>query len=407
MRGVNGRVIALVTTAVALIVAGGNARGFQRQEQPAYRIQELQDLGGGDARGNSINDWGLVAGFSNIEGNTARQAMIWFLGRPSELPGLGGPNSSVTWPGQNNTGLVVGIAQTSTAQTRVDGWSCRGFFPGPDARKYTCLGVAWEWGRARALRAFGTDNSFAASANNLWQVVGWAETPQTDPSCINPTDKGFHAVLWDLNRNRTVALLPYRKSEDGEKDTASAATAINDRGQVVGISGTCDQSIGRHSARHAVLWENGTATLLKSDATSWNTPTAITERGDIIVGFANTLGADPVQPTLRAVLWTSRDDLCPKVRGTNMCDLGTIDDDTSAQAWGVNERGQVVGTSCGTGGCRAFLWENGKMQDLNEFKGDYPHTLESAMDINVFGQIGGRARMTATEAVAVVATPLR
>jgi probable HAF family extracellular repeat protein len=323
------------------------------------------------------------------------------------LRGLGGPNSNVTWPGQNDTGLVVGIAQTTKPQTRLDTWSCRGFLPGPDAAKYTCLGVAWDWGHPRALRAFGTDNSFAASANNKRQVVGWAETPQVDPSCVNPTDRGFLAVLWDLNRNRTIALPPYGKRVDGEEDTASAATAINDRGQVVGISGKCDQSIGRHSARHAVLWKNGTATLLKSDATSWNTPTAITERGDIIVGFANTPGADPVQPRLRAVLWTSRDDLCPKVSGTNMCDLGTVDDDVSAQAWGVNERGQVVGTSCGAAGCRAFLWENGEMKDLNDFRGAYSHTLENAMDINDFGQISGRARITATDAVAFVATPVR
>ena len=42
-------------------------------------------------------------------------------------------------------------------------------------------------------------------------------------------------------------------------DTSGAATAINDHGQVVGISGTCDQAVGRFTAAHAVLWENGNA----------------------------------------------------------------------------------------------------------------------------------------------------
>ena len=32
-------------------------------------------------------------------------------------------------------------------------------------------------------------------------------------------------------------------------DTSGAATAINDDGLVVGISGTCDQAVGRHTAR--------------------------------------------------------------------------------------------------------------------------------------------------------------
>ena len=40
-------------------------------------------------------------------------------------------------------------------------------------------------------------------------------------------------------------------------DTSGAATAINDNGQIVGISGICDQAVGRHTAKHAVLWENG------------------------------------------------------------------------------------------------------------------------------------------------------
>ena len=43
-------------------------------------------------------------------------------------------------------------------------------------------------------------------------------------------------------------------------DTSGAATAINDNGQIVGISGICDQAVGRHTAKHAVLWENGSVT---------------------------------------------------------------------------------------------------------------------------------------------------
>ena len=390
--------LACFTALLALALNTGQPHAFQ--EDTRYRIDELRGLGGADARANSINDWGLVAGYALVEGAAARQAMVWAFGHPFELDTLGGPNSNVTWPGQSNTGLVVGIAQTKRLQTRSDGWSCRGFFPGPDNAKYTCLGVAWEWGHARRLRAFGGDNSFAASANNLRQVVGWAETRSVDSSCQEPTDRGFRAVMWDLGHDRTVELLPYGT------DKASAATAINDRGQVVGISGDCDQSIGRHSARHAVLWHNGSITLLESDATTWVTPTGITQRGDIIVGFANTPGGDPASPTLRAVLWTTRDDLCPKVPGTDMCDLGAVDDDTTSQAWGVNERGQVVGTSCGQV-CRAFIWENGAMRDLNAFKGDYPHRLENAQDINNLGQISGRARTSANVGIAFVATPLR
>ena len=36
--------------------------------------------------------------------------------------------------------------------------------------------------------------------------------------------------------------------------------AINDRGQAVGISGICDQAIGRYTAKHAVIWQKGGVT---------------------------------------------------------------------------------------------------------------------------------------------------
>ena len=51
-------------------------------------------------------------------------------------------------------------------------------------------------------------------------------------------------------------------------DTSGAATAINDNGQIVGISGICDQAVGRHTAKHAVLWENGAVTDIYQIASS-------------------------------------------------------------------------------------------------------------------------------------------
>ena len=95
---------------------------------------------------------------------------------------------------------------------------------------------------------------------------------------------------------------------------------------------------------------------------------------------------------------------CP---GTNICDLGTLDPGGTAEAWGVNQRGQVVGSACPPSGpCRAFIWEDGEMKDLNRFKGDYPHHLENAMDINDAGRVVGRARV-GTQFEAFSASPKR
>jgi probable HAF family extracellular repeat protein len=394
----------LSLTASAALATSVYSGGFQAAEQHVeitYEILPLADLGGNSSRGHGINDSGHVTGFSNLAEGKGRRAVVWFKERMFQLDPIGGTNSSVAWSGKNNSALVVGITQTSELQTRTDGWSCRAFFP-VDSTKYVCVGFVWEGGLMKPLPTLGGDNGFAASANNQRQVVGWAETTFVDPTCTDPTQNGFRAVRWDLSRNETVELRPYAN------DSASAATAISDRGHVVGISGDCDQSVGRKSARHAVMWHNGTVKDLGNvGSDTWNTPTAITRHGDVVVGFANAPGASADSPMFRAWLWTEREDIaCSKLPGKDICDLGTLDPGGTAEAWGVNERGQVVGTACSpTGHCRAFLWEHGTMKDLDLLKGAYPHRLFNAMDINNLGQITGRARISSTAFEAFIATP--
>jgi probable HAF family extracellular repeat protein len=393
----------MAAAAIAMIICGG--RFEAAHEEPGevrYHVRPLPELDGGSSRGNGINDAGMVTGFSNLPSGEGRRAIVWTNKRMLRLDPIGGTNSSIAWSGHNNANIVVGITQTGDLQTRSDGWSCRAFFP-IDASKYTCVGFVWAGGHMRALPTLGGDNGFAASANSRRQVVGWAETASADSSCKNPADSGFQAVLWDLGRRKTLVLRPY-----GD-DSASAATAISNHGHVVGISGLCDQSVGRHSARHAVMWHNGTVKDLGNIGNDhWNTPTAITRSGDIVVGFASQAGASADDAVFGAWLWTERNDIrCTKLTGGNICDLGTLDPGGTAEAWGVNDRGQVVGTACSpTGYCRAFLWENGEMKDLDLLKAAaYPHRLYNAMDINNRGQISGRARTASGTFEAFVATP--
>lgn len=400
----HARATVMVVAALLMAIGSPGLIAIPEDWDRAYLVETLPSLGGSSSRGNGVNSWGLASGFSNRPGDTARRATVWFGGRITNLGTLGGANSSVGWSGQNESGLVVGIAQTRAPQTRSDGWSCRQFFPGDKRAAYQCVGFVWEWGRMRALPTLGGRNGFAASANDRRQVVGWTETAHSDPTCTNPDDRGFTAVRWDLIRHSAVRLAPYGT------DSASAATAISNRGHVVGISGDCDQAVGRRSARNAVMWHRGEIVNLGNvGGDSWNTPTAITPNGDIVVGFANAPGAPAEAPRLRAWLWTLREDIaCAKLTGTDICDLGTLDVDGTAEAWGVNARGQVVGTACPTSGnCRAFLWEHGEMKDLNRFKGSYPLNLENAMDISETGRITGRARVSATVFEAYSATSQR
>lgn len=63
--------------------------------------------------------------------------------------------------------------------------------------------------------------------------------------------------------------------------------------------------------------------------------------------------------------------------------------------------------SCGANGCRAFLWEDGVMEDLNALVAPgYEGRLVFANDINDAGQISGQAIDPRTgNAVTFMATP--
>jgi probable HAF family extracellular repeat protein len=360
----------------------------------AYQVALLPTLGGSSSVGNSINDRGWVAGRSNLAGDTQRHAALWRRGRVVDLGTLGGPNSSVLWPVKNTNGIISGISQTAKRDPLGERWSCAAFFPAPTATGHQCLGFRWEAGVLRALPTFGGTHGFAAGTNNRRLTVGWAENRVRDATCVAPQVLQFRAAVWGPKPDRIRQLPPL------PGDTVSAATAINDRGQVVGISGFCDQAVGRFSAVHAVLWDRGrTISLGTLGGIAWNTPMSINQRGDV-VGFSNVSAADAGAFRPHAFLWTRRD---------GIRDLGTLPGDVTSQALGVTDRLEVVGTSCdAAGGCRAFRWSNGVMTDLNASVRDPGVRLTSANDINDTGTITGQARVEDTgRHVAFRATPRR
>jgi probable HAF family extracellular repeat protein len=361
-----------------------------RAEQPAiYHVRNLGSLGGTTSAGNSINDRGWISGASNLSGDQTTHATLWMGEATIDLGTLGGPNSAVLWPVKNETGMIVGVAETGEIDPLGEAWSCSFFFP--SATGHTCLGFVWQNGEMRPLATLGGNNGFATGANNQGQVVGWAENTVHDPTCNPPQVLQFRAVQWDT-RNDDMRELPPLPG-----DTVSAATAINDRGQVVGISGICDNAVGRFSAAHAVLWDDGFAVDLGDlGGEAWNTPMAINGRGDV-VGFANVSGGGGFNA--HAFLWTEAD---------GMQDLGTLPGDAISQALGINGLGQVVGLSCGGSGCSAFLWARGVMTDLNALvePGSAGHIV-FANDINDAREITGQAIDPDTgDAVAIVAAPL-
>ncbi|MES2740748.1 MAG: PEP-CTERM sorting domain-containing protein [Pseudomonadota bacterium] len=149
----------------------------------------------------------------------------------------------------------------------------------------------------------------------------------------------------------------YRLTDLGTLGGASsAATAINDRGQVVGYSATGG------SGSHATLWGGGAATDLGTLGGADSRAYGINNAGQI-VGVADGAGA---------VLWSGA--------GAHALAGGA-----GGVAYAINNAGQVAGASLFGAATHATVWQGGVRADLGTTGGAF----STAYGINDRGQVGG------------------
>lgn len=365
-----------------------------------YRIVDLGTLGGTVSAGNAINNIGWVTGFST-ESSGAQLATLWANGRQIPLGTLGGPGSDVAWPVKNNFGLISGTTENGVHDPLNETFSCPAFglFSGN-----SCVAFAWQQGQMVQLPGLGGNNSIGAGDNNLGQIVGWAEKSVNDPTCAPPAPGAtqflqFEATVWNRDWTghwRVRELPPYPGDPDG------AATAINDLGQAVGISGQCDVAVGAYSAIHALLWQNGQPIDLGNlGGHGWNTPGAINDRG-VIAGSANgpnDVISGQLQFRFLAFIWT-------KEHGIES--LGTLPGDAMSEATDINDQNKIVGVSFSDfffDNPRAFIYENGSMTALNSLIGSASANwdISSTGGINDRGEIAAQANVVSNGSVTAVA----
>ncbi len=379
-------------------------------ENTLYQVINLGNpLGGALSQGTSNNQPGQVLGFSTFPSTYIMHAELWRDNSAHDLGTLGGPNSAVAWPNRNDHGVIVGISETTNLQPLGELWSCYlAVFYYADG--HVCRGFVWQDGVMTTLPTLGGDNGFATGVNNSDQIVGWAENTNHDPTCGEYTNNNqvlqFEAVMWTRQNGHYQAseLPPYPGDMDG------AATAINQEGQVVGITGICDGAIGGATAEHMVMWQNGRVVreLPTLGGAYWNTPMDINNRGNV-VGFSDLPGDGPTigDANFQAFFWSTKPFICNDKRITGTCNLGALPGDSISEALGVNDRDQVVGVSFPSG--HAFIWQDGVMTDINTLLA--PGTtlvLTDAQDINDQGEITGQAYDSNTgTTVAFKAIPTR
>ena len=352
-----------------------------------YTVADLGTLEGGTfSQPFSINRYGLVSGSSTLPDGT-QHAALWLeeLKVDIGVPGLGGPNSIAF--GDNQRFQSAGEAETSTPDPKGEDFC--GF-----ATHLTCLPFLWRDGGMIQLPTLGGNNGTAMAISNRGEVAGFAENSTPDPGCPAPQVLHFKPVVWEKG---VIHKLPtFGDDPDG------VAQEVNDKGQVVGGSGTCatfnPNLFFNLVPVHALLWEKGKATDLgnlggKTGQAGGNIALDINIQGQV-VGNSDL----PGDTTFHAFLWTRR---------TGMQDLGTLSGDVASLSISINDGGSVVGASLDANfNPRAFVWEKGLMTDLNTLiAGDSPLYLLTGCSINSRGEITGLGLTSTGEIHTYLATP--
>jgi len=230
----------------------------------------------------------------------------------------------------------------------------------------------------------GPTSSYTNGINAFGQVVGLASTNEFD------TNYGFyhqHAFLWMPNAPHSTTGTMVDLGLLG--GIFSGANAINDAGQVVGMTNMPS------GGDNAFLWTpntpNGTTGTMVALGTldGWSSEARAINAAAQVVGWSYT--ATDAQ---HAFLWVSG--ATDGVPGNpQMKDLGTLGG-TYSQAAGINSAGRIVGNSTLAGDTiqHAFLWVSGatngvagnpQMKDLGTLGG----SSSAAYGINAAGQIVG------------------
>jgi probable HAF family extracellular repeat protein len=338
----------LTAASFAFVIALPSLSGAQ--PLPTYHVTELPSPPERGCAVTALNDAGVAAGSCSAGGG-----VIWRDGNLVSLGLLSG--GTYTQPTAiNSAGVVVGDADANLR-------------PRPQAFVTTAAGLVnidpTNGGNARAIGVmdngfvFGNLTKSLSGNTSSWNVMLW--TP----------DSGHPGRY----RENALPKLP----GGDPKYVGVSATQSNKVGQVVGwVTNTVIGQLGgfwNNDAGHTV------AALPPLPGGNHSIAWAVNDLGQA-AGESNS--PDSI---IRAVLWQNDAAHTP-------VDVGMLPGDTASLAHGVNNLGQVVGISLtGTyptfSGQRAFLWQNGAIQDLASLvdPADGLWTVDSVVAINNAGQI--------------------
>jgi len=399
---------------LALVAFVGPVHAFA-QFPPHFKVVDLGPVGPASsaAQPYNITADGLISGEIVVpnprnSSESVSQAVLWDGTKLKNIsnPGLGGPNTiaySVNFWGQ-----AVGQADTETRDPIGEDF-CGTAALGLAHTGNTCVPFLWQDGAMVALPRLKSkagregSNGQAYQNNSFGMIVGTAENNEVDSTCpgasVSPQTIQFKPVLWIKPFPLSPAIIQELPTIDGDPD--GYASAVNDLGQAVGATGPCGRFNAENSlvAIHAVLWQNGKAINLGNlggDGMFFGIfANGLNDRGQV-VGTSDTTG----DQSFHGFLWQEG----------HITDLLPLPSDAFSYAVTVNNEGVVLGLSISDSfSTTAVLWRNGPAIDMNTLVSpDTALYLESACSINDEGEIIGFAALKSnpSEAHAYLAIPV-
>jgi len=384
-------------------LAGQEKSATQEQEPTAthYTIRDLGIVGTnfyqpGQPFVISSNGWVSGGAGVGVDYGSPEHAVLWHKGSMIDIgnPGLGG--NSIAY-GVNEWGRAVGEAEgTATGVSTTEDF-CGFQFMGYTFTPTPCVPFLWKDGEMVSLKTLGGANGVANEINSKGLIAGYAENTTVDSTCPTggPQVYQFKPVTWNESGIRPLATAGQNQEGVAFDDPDGVASAVNDKGQVVGSTGTCTafNAIFLFNLQpvHAVLWENGKALDLGSLPGESNyLAENINNSGEVVGGSAT-----------EGFLWTAE---------KGMQGLGYVGNDNFSLGIGINDKGEIVGISGDAPTfttIRGFVRQHGVLVDLNTLVvgnnpfpagglisnpfGDYPTGLVTACKINSKGEITGIA----------------
>ena len=366
------------------------------QSNSGYIITDLGTLGGTYSYAYGGNEAGQVAGGAATKRQTdgvAQTAFLWSRGHIINLGTLEGsdcPDCSSEGAAVSGDGAVAVISEISKKDP--DGEDFCSF-----GTHLQCIAAIWRRSTMTALPTLpGGRNSQVFWMNSEGEAVGFSETAVRDSTCKMPFQVfRYEAVKWSRD-GKIQELRPL------SGDTVSFAFANNDKGEVVGVSGTCANVTlpPSPSGPHGVIWDkDGNPTDLGTLPGGFVTNASGISNRSEVVGTVKIAEKGP-----HAFLWT---------KNSGIQDLGVPEGDSVSIipcCNSINSRGDIVAFSCPGSRevCRTEIRRDGKWIDLNTLA--LPGTnlyLNSVANINDSGQIVTGGLNQENDIHAALATPAR